>query len=1270
MLNLRAISFALRSFYWLARLALYGVAAASIGFGIALLAFRYWLLPNVEQYREDIAAAISRAAGQKVTIGAIEAGWDGLRPHLGLRNVQVLDRDGRPALSLSRIENTLSWESLLFLEPRFQVLEIDRPALDVRRDSRGVIHVAGIALNRSSEEAGFSDWLLRQTHLIVNGASITWRDELRGAPPLELASVSLRIENHGRRHRFGLKAVPPAQLAAPLEVRGDLSGAAVAGWREWQGEVFAQFDYADIAAWRTWIPFPAGLVQGRGALRAWVKFDDARITELTADLALAEARARLGPELPEIAMTGLQGRLGWRRLDGGMEVFTRGLALVTRQGIAIPPADFLLRLIEPRGTAPGRGELRANALDLEPLANLAGYLPLEESVRERLTRLAPRGSLYDVAANWKGEWPAPKAYSVKGRFADLGLRAYGAIPAFSGLSGNIDGDEDGGSVNLSSSRATIELPGVFRDPLGFETLTAQSRWRARGGQTELELSNVSFSSAQLAGSVFGSYRTVAGGPGIIDLTGSLTRADARFVNRYVPLVVNPDARAWLDRAILAGNSQDVRLRLKGNLADFPFADGSRGVFQVTARVSGGTLLYGEGWPRIENLVADLAFRGARMEVAAQQGTIYGAKLAKVRAVIPDLMASEEAIEIDGDAEGPTGEFLKFIEASPVRGYVDHFTEGMRAAGSGKLHLKLRIPPRHIEDTKVAGTFQFLNNQVTPGPDLPALERVNGRIEFSESEVKAQNISAQILGSPATLNAATQRDGGVRIGIAGRLTADGLQKSLGWPVLKSLRGGAEWRSVVTVKKRLTQFTVDSPLTGLASDLPPPFAKAASEVVPLRFERSASDPGQDTVAFSYGRVVSAQFLRVKSGDQMKTERGVISFGATPAAPARSGIWLNGALASLDLDRWREVLGPGGAGPALDIGGIDLRFGRLDFLGRRFGELHVNGASQEGIWRASLRGREINGDVEWRSHGKGKITARLKSLTIPVATSERPSVPQARDGDLPGLDVTAENFTFKDRQLGKLELAAQPEGTDWRIDRLRIAVAEGAIQADGLWQGWLTTPRTQMNLKLELTDIGKFLARLGFPDGVKRGNGKLEGTLTWAGSPQSPDYPSLSGTLALEARNGQFAKMDPGLGKLLGILSLQALPRRIVLDFRDVFSEGFEFDTITGTAKIAQGVANTQDLIISGSAAKVEMKGEMDLARESQNLRVRVAPALGQGVGLAGSLIGGPAVGVAALIVSKVLKDPLDQIVAYEYNVTGTWSDPVVSKIGSPPQQSESR
>ena len=166
----------------------------------------------------------------------------------------------------------------------------------------------------------------------------------------------------------------------------------------------------------------------------------------------------------------------------------------------------------------------------------------------------------------------------------------------------------------------------------------------------------------------------------------------------------------------------------------------------------------------------------------------------------------------------------------------------------------------------------------------------------------------------------------------------------------------------------------------------------------------------------------------------------------------------------------------------------------------------------------------------------------------------------------------------------------------------------------------------------------------------------------------YASLSGTFKLDAAKGRFLKMDPGAGKLLSILSLQALPGHITLDMDDVFRRGFQFENIYGNATINDGVIDTKDFHIDGSSAKVTMSGSVDLNSETQELHVKVFPTIGDSVSLISVFTAGPAVGVGALIVSKILGDPLDKLVSFEYNVSGTWREPNVVKVAQSPVQFE--
>ena len=1258
---------------WAYRIFTWGVLVLGLAFAAIVLGLRYWILPNIENHREYITRVVNERLKQKVTIGRIHANWDGLRPQLKVEGLTVYDSAGRPALELARVDNTLSWMSLLAFELRLYAADIHQPTLNIRRDPSGTVSIGGIVLTRRADGGGFADWLLRQRDIEIHDATIVWNDEQRGAPQLDLKHVSLQIYNQGRRHRFGLRATPPRELAAPLELRGDFTGDTVKALDDWNGKLFVQLDYADIAAWRTWTPFPIEFPRGAGALRAWLTFSHDRLVEAVADVRLANVLTRLAADLPELDLAELSGRIGWKESAAEFEVTTTRLGVTTASGLVLHPANFLLRTTKGDARRPARGEMQADALDLATLATLADHLPVSPEARKRLTEFLPRGSLNDMVVRWTGEWREPRQYSVRGRFSGLSLNRSGRMPGFSGISGSLEANERGGTLALNSNKATVDMPLVFREAHEFESLTAQATWTRSGGETELRLNNVSFSNTHLAGTVFGNYRTADSVRGNIDLTGNLTRADARFASRYIPLVLGKNSREWLDAAFIAGQSNDVSLRLKGNLDEFPFPDGKGGLFQVAAKVTGGTLHYASGWPRIENLSGDLLFRGKRMDVNARQGTISNVRLAKVHVEIPDLAQAGQVLNVSGEAEGATADFFSFIEKSPVNDMIDHFTQGWQAQGAGKLQLKFSLPLQATAKSRVAGAFQFAGNTIVIAPELPAVEQAGGRIEFTESTVKAKNVTATVLGGPVTIGAASAPDGTVRVNVQGRINADNARRSAGNPYwAQQLRGSTDWRALITARKRTADVLIESSLQGLAADLPAPLAKTAAETLPFRFERRLLGGGQDALSVSFGEVVSMNLLRRVDGGRTAITRGVVRFGGPAAEPERAGVWAGGSVKALDVDRWLAFLRQGGGDTRIEWGGIDLKFGTLDVLGRRYSNLALNASAQGGQWRAVVSGKELDGSATWQPQGRGRLTARMKTLAIPApapgAAAAPASQPARKDTDLPALDLVAEQFINKEKSLGRLELTALPEGRDWRIERLRITNPESALTLDGIWQVGVTPPRTQINLKLETSDIGKLLVRLGYPEGVRRGTAKLEGALSWAAAPYDIDYPSLAGNFVLEAAKGQFVKLEPGIAKLLGILSLQSLPRRISLDFRDVFSDGFAFDEIVGTVKINRGVAAMDKFRIEGPAARVFMSGEVDIAQETQNLRVRISPHVSDTVSLAGAIVGGPIAGVAAFIAQKVLKDPLDRMISYEYGVTGTWSEPTVKRLDAPPPETE--
>jgi uncharacterized protein YhdP len=234
---------------------------------------------------------------------------------------------------------------------------------------------------------------------------------------------------------------------------------------------------------------------------------------------------------------------------------------------------------------------------------------------------------------------------------------------------------------------------------------------------------------------------------------------------------------------------------------------------------------------------------------------------------------------------------------------------------------------------------------------------------------------------------------------------------------------------------------------------------------------------------------------------------------------------------------------------------------------------------------------------------------------------------------------------------------------LKRMRLTNPDGVVNIGGRWRP--KQGETELNARIEIADAGRILTRSGYPESLNGGGGLLVSELRWNGAPDAFDFPSLNGSLQLTTGKGRFLQVDPGAAKLLGVLSLQSIPKRISLDFTDVFTPGFEFSSIKGAAVIQNGLLKTDDFVMTGSAAKVTLQGEVDLARETQELKVRVLPAIGDNVSLL-SFAAGPAIGVGVLLTNKLLRDPLDKLVAFDYNVSGSWADPKVERIGAPRTQ----
>jgi uncharacterized protein (TIGR02099 family) len=571
--------------------------------------------------------------------------------------------------------------------------------------------------------------------------------------------------------------------------------------------------------------------------------------------------------------------------------------------------------------------------------------------------------------------------------------------------------------------------------------------------------------------------------------------------------------------------------------------------------------------------------------------------------------------------------------------------------------------------------------------------VNGLLEFTESSLTAKNIKASAFGAPLAFNLSSGKDKAIRVTARGRLNDEAIKQILGKGA-NYLSGSTDWVGDILIQQPRINIGIRADLFGLTSRLPAPFDKVANERVGLRIDKK-QDASIDTITVNLGTRLGAKMIRTIENGKPQFNRGVINISGrgqntstfnttnefSTLMNAPKGLQVYGNLDYLDADAWRSVADglqdpqiPGAKAQEikLAIGKSDLKINSLDIFNRRINQLRIQNKSGKEDFQFNVQSREVTGDLQWLNQDNGKLIARLSNLTIPDASpnSIKPVIPTVTkdvapkdfkklDQDYPALDITANNFEYNKKKLGSLELVAFPQNDDWIIQRMKITNPESTISADGEWNNWVRNPNTRLNVTWDMKDLGKTMKRLGYPDTIKGGDGELNGQLNWAGSPHEFDVIGLNGNLQFEVRKGQILKVQPGVGRLFGLLSLQSLPRRLSLDFRDLFNSGFAFDKIEATVKIDHGVLRSDNFTMSGPAADVTIKGETNIQKETQQLYVKVMPHISDSVSLA-ALAGGPLAGAVAFLAQKVLKDPLNKIISTEYAIIGTWDNPQEAKM----------
>ncbi|HET6432302.1 YhdP family protein [Dyella sp.] len=1244
--------------------------------GIALItlavmaALAQVLLPALARHPQWVAAQLSERLHRPVSFEAMEGRWTPAGPSFALHGVRIGERGpGQTPLQIPQADLLLDFGGWLLPSRHLLNLRARGLTLDLERGADGHWSIGGLgsddtaAAPVSLEHLSLDLWL---DELTIDVADQRLDRHYRlVADQLRAGIGSGRVRLGARLHRQGVRGV----LTAAGDFRDDGSS----------GRVWLAGDDLDVKPLLGDIDLAGYTAErGRGQLAAWLDWRGGKVVRsvLQADLAGVSLQ---GPGGARAEVDAVRGVAEIRQSTDGYRV-----SWVGDDGSALVAA-----LHRPQSPDAHVG-VAATHLQLAPLAPWLALKPeLAPGLAHWLGAGKPRGELSRAALQWQR---GAGLVSLQVQFRGLGIDAVDGLPGLDHLDGTLRGDAAAVSLELPAQAAVLDLPRAFRQPFALDRVAGTlAFWRGDEG------THIGIDALQVAGRGFdlGARGDVLlpaeGGAPFLDVYARVEHADVTAAKLFWPRSMSERAVQWLDRALVGGSLDEGAVLVRGSLADWPFRH-NEGRFEAQGTLNDLTLDYGERWPRAEHVHAVASFVDNGMLVQASSGDALGLTVERAVALIPDF--GDAMLDLNVTGTGTGGNLMNFVRRSPIgAGEADTLSK-LQLGGKGDFNFHLQLPFKPGAELTLGGTAQLTDADLLAPEWKLRLDGLTGPLQFDAHGLRAGPLQAGFRGQPSSVQMRIADATGdpnlvFSASMDGRYSLAELvqdQPAIGW-LGEASDGRADVRIGFDISRDAAGaplhqlLTVDSTLQGIALKLPAPLDKPGGSVLPLHVTLPLPTASAD-LQVALDDVLRARF-RLPGAQGEPLGGALVLGGAMPDRVPAQGLRVRGHGDRLDVSGWiAHVMSGSGNGDAPTLESIDVTADHASVFDAVFPGLHLQVQPEAGELSVDADSRTLSGhfQVPTADLDRRGITARLKHLywpkaAAPAGTPERvaerapdtgPTPAQAaRTGinpaSLPPLHLLVDDLRLGDARLGEARLESWPTASGMHLDQLRALSRSVQITASGDWNGTPADSQTHMRIDFAAEDLGKMLSVLGF-DGLFDG-GKTRAHLDgrWPGGPSAITLANLDGTLDVDVTDGRIPEAaSPGVGRLLGLVSLAEVPRRLTLDFGDVFGKGLAFDRIHGSFVFADSVATTSNLKISGPAAEIAVSGRTGLRARDYNQQLLVVPHVGNSLPVVGAVVGGPVGAAAGFAVQGLLGKGLNKAASARYTITGSWDKPVITLV----------
>ena len=1228
-----------------------------------------------QKYLPTIQENISVVLGKPVSADSIRIDWQGITPLITTKNLSIFEDESQYDQLLNVDEAIINldlFKSLINKKVIFKELIFVAGNLEVVRTVDEKIILNGIDISERLEKKKQFDQESKFKISLLD-SSISINDEVRKLNYF-FDRVDIALGFSGERFQVSSRFILPDTLGKTLELVADIRNLDK-GLKNVKGTLYSKGEDINLELINDFFPnFNAGIKKANSDFQVWGDFNSLSKRSLLGSVNLRNIVYRdtvtpISKVKDQAEISSIDTKF---QFNGDVNNWKLSLSDVS---IQTPEHEWPGKQYEIscQGCEEESFVLSAalDYLNIDQIIVTLQHFPfIAEPLDEMFNKIEIHGELLSSKLQAELNQKEIQKYDYQTRLQGVGF----SIPEYdftaSHLDGEVVGDHQKGSITLTSDSVTVALNKLLNQPLENQTINGLLSWKLDQDEKLFSLQNMSVKSNQMHASVQGVARIINDIP-YVDIQLAIPEVQATTIKKYLPYKrMKPKLSKWLSESISGGTIRNGKLLIHGNPKNFPFKD-KPGRFLITADIEEGLLEYRPSWPSARDIVADFEITNNYLELNAKQGSILDSSLTNVEAKIEDLKLPR--LVINGSAAGPAKNILEYLKQSSLLPENSQVLKQISASGRSMLDLEivLTLTKKLEKQRLVSGELEFKNAGIHVNALSLPFTDLNGKLRFDKNGADGKGITADLFGAEITAMAEKSNSGRTNLFLSGELDLDQYFSSNYTKLSKYLSGTAPITADIDIPKfgkeaidKSLKINVESDLFGAKIALPEPFEKDFDDSRRLSIH-TQHQKNEDSLVYANlnSQVFMQAVLDKKSSKLSKME---VRMGNEQFVLPNSGIKISGRLKQLDLSQWRALLNQEKENE-ISVNEISLSINQVSLGKLNLDNVDFNVEKRDQFWSGDITSSVAKGQFEYPVNADSGSVATANFDYLRFNLENKDTDEQATEFDprsLPALVVSTKEFKYKDAVFTDVNLKTKPSENGLVIDSLQGKGKDLIVSANGSWNVEADdSQNTKLVINLQTKNIQNSLTGLGFDSAISKGEGRVAANFLWPSAPYQFSLASVAGNANLRFKDGVISSVEPGAGRLIGLVNLGEITRRLSLDFTDFFSKGYSFDKIRGDLVFKDANLTTDNLKIKGPSADVLIQGRTGITARDYDQVATVTPHVSGGLPWIGLAVGGPIGAVGVIVGEKIAKSigmDVDKVTEVKYSMTGSWDDPKVEPI----------